>query len=295
MSFDGLGEFLIIRIQHLYNSINCTKHKHPLSQTKARTIITITFPRLPPKHINKMAFFLPRTAYHVQTPMNPLYHLLRELDQSVLQPQQPQRKRQCHPQQKTRAEVACPTYRVNARPWEPRFEAHETEDSFVIYGELPGLNKEHVTVEFPEPTKLVVSGKVERFTDAPKADETTPEKTAPTPTIESDNEDTRSRSSYQATVEDDVGGDDFEVLSHASGKSETSNQLEPETLSEKAKEKEPEQPQEPRRSGYRKEFSRYFTFPTYVNHEAVTAELKDGLLTVIVPKVTPKSHRIEIE
>ncbi|RFN50611.1 hypothetical protein FIE12Z_5114 [Fusarium flagelliforme] len=247
-----------------------------------------------------MAFFLPRTAYHVQAPINPLYHLLRELDQSVLQPQQPQpqRKRQCHPQQNSRAEVACPTYRVNARPWEPRFEAHETEDSFVIYGELPGLNKEHVTVEFPEPTKLVVSGKVERFTDAPKADEATPEKTAPAPTIESDNEDTRSRSSYQATVEDDVDGDDFEVLSHTSGKSETSNQPEPETLSEKAKEKQPaqpEQPQEPRRSGYRKEFSRYFTFPTYVNHEAVTAELKDGLLTVVIPKVTPKSHRIEIE
>ncbi|KAI1056552.1 hypothetical protein LB507_001424 [Fusarium sp. FIESC RH6] len=245
-----------------------------------------------------MAFFLPRTAYHVQAPMNPLYHLLRELDQSVLQPQQPQRKRQCHPQQKTRAEVACPAYRVNARPWEPRFEAHETRDSFVIYGELPGLNKEHVTVEFPEPTKLVVSGKVERFIDAPKADETTSEKTAPTPTIESDNEDTRSRSSYQATVEDDVDGDDFEVLSHTSGKSGTSNQPEPETVSEKAKETQPEQseqPQEPRRSGYRKEFSRYFTFPTYVNHEAVTAELKDGLLTIVIPKVTAKSHRIMIE
>ncbi|CVL12619.1 hypothetical protein FPRO06_08977 [Fusarium proliferatum] len=238
-----------------------------------------------------MAFFLPQTFYHIQAPQNPLYHLLRELDQSV---QQPQRKRQCQPQQKTRAQASCPAYRVNSRPWEPRFEAHETEDSFVLYGELPGMNKEHVTVEFPEPRKLVVSGKVERFTEEPKPVETTTEQTAPTPVTDSDNEDTRSRSSYQATVEDDVDDDEFEVLSHTSEKSKTVTQPEPETLSEKVQEEQPEQPEEPRRSGYSKEFSRYFTFPTYINHDAVTADLKDGLLTVVIPKATPKSQRIII-
>ncbi|KAF5234544.1 hypothetical protein FAUST_7524 [Fusarium austroamericanum] len=241
-----------------------------------------------------MAFFLPRTVYHTQAPLNPLYHLLRELDQSVQQPQQPQRRRQCQPQQKSQAQAECPAYRVTTRPWEPRFEAHETEDSFVLYGELPGLNKENVTVEFPEPRKLVVSGKVERFTDTPKPAETTTEQTAPAPVVESDNEDTQSRSSYQATVEDDVD-DEFEVLSHTSQKSETVSQAQPEAPSQKAVEKQPEQPKEPRRAGYTKEFSRYFTFPTYINHEAVTAELKDGLLTIIVPKAVPQSHRIVIE
>ncbi|KAM0371292.1 hypothetical protein ACHAPK_005514 [Fusarium culmorum] len=244
-----------------------------------------------------MAFFLPRTVYHTQAPLNPLYHLLRELDQSVQQPQQPQRRRQCQPQQKSRAQAECPAYRVTTPPWEPRFEAHETEDSFVLYGELPGLNKENVTVEFPEPRKLVVSGKVERFTDAPKPAETTTEQTAPAPAVESDNEDTQSRSSYQATVEDDVD-DEFEVLSHTSQKSETVSQPQPETPSQKGQKaavKQPEQPEEPRRAGYTKEFSRYFTFPTYINHEAVTAELKDGLLTIIVPKAVPQSHRIVIE
>ncbi|QPC71082.1 hypothetical protein HYE68_001834 [Fusarium pseudograminearum] len=241
-----------------------------------------------------MAFFLPRTVYHTQAPLNPLYHLLRELDQSVQEPQQPQRRRQCQPQQKSRAQAECPAYRVTTRPWEPRFEAHETEDSFVLYGELPGLNKENVTVEFPEPRKLVVSGKAERFTDTPKPAETTTEQTAPAPVVESDNEDTQSRSSYQATVEDDVD-DEFEVLSHTSQKSETVSQPQPETPSQKAAEKQPEQPEEPRRAGYTKEFSRYFTFPTYINHEAVTAELKDGLLTIIVPKAVPQSHRIVIE
>ncbi|KAM0429517.1 hypothetical protein ACHAQK_011004 [Fusarium lateritium] len=244
-----------------------------------------------------MAFFLPRTAYHIQAPVNPLYHILRELDLSVQQPRQPQPKRQCQAQQKSRAQASYPAYRVNTRPWEPRFEAFETEDSFFIHGELPGLNKEHVTVEFPEPCKLVVSGKVERFTDDPKAAETTTEQTDTTPIIDSNNEDTRSRSSYQATVEDDVDSDDFEVLSHVSEKSETISQPELETLSEKVKErqtKKPEQPDEPRRSGYRKEFSRYFTFSTYVNHEAVTAELKDGLLTIVIPKAASGSHRIMI-
>lgn len=244
-----------------------------------------------------MAFFLPRTIYHTQAPLNPLYHLLRELDQSVQQPQQPQQsqqKRQCQPHQKSHAQANCPAYRVNTRPWEPRFEAHETEDSFVIHGELPGMNKDHVTVEFPEPCKLVVSGKVERFTDVPKEAETTTEQTAPAPVIESEDEDTQSRSSYQATVEDDVDGDEFEVVDHTSEKSETIGQSEPEMPSEKTKEKQLEKPQEPRRSGYSKEFSRYFTFPTYVNYEAVTAELKDGLLTIVVPKETSKLRHIVI-
>lgn len=247
-----------------------------------------------------MAFFLPRTIYHTQAPLNPLYHLLRELDQSVQQPQQPQQpqqsqqKRQCQPHQKSHAHANCPAYRVNTRPWEPRFEAHETEDSFVIYGELPGLNKDHVTVEFPEPCKLVVSGKVERFIDAPKEAEIATEQTAPALVIESEDEDTQSRSSYQATVEDDVDGDEFEVVDHASEKSENIGQSDSEIPSEKTKEKQSEKPQEPRRSGYSKEFSRYFTFPTYVNYEAVTAELKDGLLTIVVPKETSQLRRIVI-
>jgi HSP20 family molecular chaperone IbpA len=161
------------------------------------------------------------------------------------------------------------------------------------------MNKEHVTVEFPEPRKLVVSGKVERFTKESKAVETTTattttEEATPAPVTDSDNEDTRSRSSYQATVEDDVDDDEFEVLSHTSEKSKTVSQPEPEILSEKAQEKQPEQPEEPRRSGYSKEFSRYFTFPTYINHDAVTADLKDGLLTIVIPKATPKSQRIII-
>ncbi|KAH7236653.1 HSP20-like chaperone [Fusarium tricinctum] len=241
-----------------------------------------------------MAFFLPRTIYHTQAPLNPLYYLLRELDQSVQQPQQSQQKRQCQPHQKSQAHTNCPTYRVNTRPWEPRFEAHETEDSFVVYGELPGMNKEHVTVEFPEPCKLVVSGKVERFIDAPKEAETTTEQTAPAPVIESQDEDTQSRSSYQATVEDDVDGDEYEVVDHASEKSENTGQPEPKIPSEKIEEKQSEKLQEPRRSGYSKEFSRYFTFPTYVNYEAVTAELKDGLLTIVVPKQTSKLRHIVI-
>jgi HSP20 family molecular chaperone IbpA len=241
-----------------------------------------------------MAFLTPRTIYHIQAPLNPLYHLFRELDQSVQQPHKPQRKRQCQPQQKGHTQAYYPKHRVESRPWEPHFEAQETEDSFVLYGELPGLNKDHVIVEFPEPRKLVVSGKVERFTEAPEAAETTTEQATVAPVIESDNEDSRSRSSYQATVEDDVDDDEFEVLSHTSGKSENISQPEPETLSEKDNKKQPEHPREPRRFGYSKEFSRYFTFPTYVNHEMVTAELKDGLLTITVPKATSKSHHIII-
>merc|ERR1712036_122549 len=43
------------------------------------------------------------------------------------------------------------------------------------------------------------------------------------------------------------------------------------------------------------EFHRSFTFPLRVNHDAVKASLKNGILSIIVPKAqTPKARKIEI-
>ncbi|KAI9164077.1 30 kDa heat shock protein [Paramyrothecium foliicola] len=235
-----------------------------------------------------MAFFFPRTVYHTPaTTLNPFFRLLSELDQQL---QQPQPTPQPHVR---RTEPRCPAYRVSVRPWEPHFEAQETDDAFVIYGELPGLNKDHVTVEFPEPRKLVVSGNVERQS-TPPTKPVEPLAQEPSVGIEAISEDTQSRSSYQATVEDDEEGDDFEVLSQSSKTSPEGQPAQSQQPSvEQADQKQPAETPNAPSSYTKKEFSRYFTFPTHVNHEAVTADLKDGLLTVVVPKAKkPEPHRV---
>lgn len=43
------------------------------------------------------------------------------------------------------------------------------------------------------------------------------------------------------------------------------------------------------------QFSRSFRFATAINTDAITAELADGVLMVIVPKLVPVTHRIEVD
>ncbi|KFA68091.1 hypothetical protein S40285_02579 [Stachybotrys chlorohalonatus IBT 40285] len=223
-----------------------------------------------------MSFFFPRTVYHSTPVFNPLASLLSELQQP--RPQYCQRPRETQHKR--------PAYRMSVRPWEPRFEARETEDSYVIYGELPGLSKEHITVEFPEDRKLVVGAKVEHNATAATAP-AEPAAQEAGPAAEPVPDDARSRSPFQATVEDD-DEDDFEVLSHTSEKSQSEKpqQKKPEPAVQKVEPKQqPTEQVENQHSGYTiQEFSRYFTFPTDVNHEFVTADLKDGLLQIVVPK-----------
>ncbi|KAI9154665.1 het protein [Paramyrothecium foliicola] len=222
--------------------------------------------------------------YQTTASFNPLLRLLSELEQEP-QPRQ-------HPQQPQRAQSGCPAYRFGVRSWEPRFEAQEIEDAFVIYGELPGLNKDHVTVEFPEPRKLVISGKVERSSNAAPVPAEIVQR-EPAPVIEPNAEDAPSRSSHQATVEDDnEEGDDFEVLSQDTEKTQSDKQKGKQPAIAKTQQKYTAEAAKSGLEFFSKEFSRYFNFPTHVSHEAVTADMKDGLLTIVVPKARPEPHRV---
>ena len=44
----------------------------------------------------------------------------------------------------------------------PKFDLHETKDTYELHGELPGFDRENVHVEFPEPQTLTIRGHVER-------------------------------------------------------------------------------------------------------------------------------------
>lgn len=45
--------------------------------------------------------------------------------------------------------------------WQPKFDIRETADHFELSGELPGMKKEDINIEFVEPQTLHISGKVE--------------------------------------------------------------------------------------------------------------------------------------
>lgn len=228
-----------------------------------------------------MAFYMPYTVRHSEAPLANLLRLVDDLN--------------TFPGSSSGCRSAYRTPRAAPRPWHPHFDARETQDSYVLRGELPGLNRDHVTIEFPEAQKIVISGKVVEDTpEGPAAVTTTTEQnsTATTATVDQADdaamsEETESRSSYQATVEDD-DEDDFEVVGESSKKQEKQPVVEPKLAAKQPEERRPQAAEE----RILRQFSRTFTFSSPVEYDFVTASLKDGLLEVVVPKLKHQPHQV---
>jgi HSP20 family molecular chaperone IbpA len=175
--------------------------------------------------------------------------------------------------------------------WQPKFDVRETADTYELHGELPGMVKEQVNIEFTDPQTMLVRGRVERTYTAG---------TPPAGHIEGNsnnnnnnaitegNEEGR-RNSHKATVEDE------------GTEGQTTAVTEPEKQQEVAASSTTEKKAAVDRAKYWLtersigEFSRSFSFPTRVEQEGVTANLKDGILSVTVPKAKKhESRRIAI-
>lgn len=143
----------------------------------------------------------------------------------------------------------------------PRFDLFEAEDHYQLEGELPGIKQEDISIEFTDEQTLVVSGKSEVYHE----------------------EGTRPKdSSHKARVEDEsegagAGGQSTEVVKSSSGDKQ---------------EKERTYWVSERRSGL---FNRSFSFPASVKRDAVKASLKNGILTLTIPKAPASSHKVTIQ
>ncbi len=161
----------------------------------------------------------------------------------------------------------------------PRFDLKEVKDAYVLEGELPGFDQKDISIEFTDEHTLVVSGRVEVTREEGQRPQGFLEAPEETPKIKD--------VPHRATVEDEgassankdaIGDESTDVV-----KSSDQEQKEPEHtywVSE-------------RTSG---SFTRSFSFPARVNQDDVKAGLKNGILTVVVPKAAaPESRKITIE
>lgn len=225
-----------------------------------------------------MAFF-PRTSYNQGHSLTPLFRLLEdEFDP---------RYRKCSVT-RTKRQYAVPQ-------WQPKFDVRETANAYELHGELPGVSKDNVTIEFSEPQTLVVRGKSERSYTAGTPPTALAEDTAMSgalPEAEEEPKITR-----QATVEDDEDEEWSNASHSAPGTPNT-------TTAEVAKQPEEEKPEEEKPADKAKywltersigEFSRSFNFPARVDQDEVTANFQDGILSIVVPKAKKhESRRIAI-
>ncbi|PNY24836.1 30 kDa heat shock protein [Tolypocladium capitatum] len=205
-----------------------------------------------------MAYFSSQNPYT----LTPFFRILDDFDNYSRHIGEQQHGRRC----------AVPT-------WQPKFDIRETADNYELHGELAGVSKDNVHIEFTEPQTMLVRGKVER---------TYSTRTPPTSQIEDAAgrgaiaEGEEPKSSHQATVEDDIEYVNTPTESTADAVVER----------QKTEEKRPVDKAKywltERRIG---EFSRSFNFPGRVDQDTVTASFNDGVLTIVVPKAKPRESR----
>jgi len=176
------------------------------------------------------------------------------------------------------------------RAFQPKFDVKEGKESYVLHGELPGIAQKDIDIQFSDAQTLVVKGRTEREYHAGSP---------PAGAIEgSDGEQKRieeggeGKQSHKATVEDEG-----EEGKQAQGKqAQASNGHEKQVVQHQKKEQHPAQHKYWVTERSIGEFHRSFTFPGRVDQDGVKASLKDGILTVVVPKAVAKeSKKIRIE
>jgi len=223
-----------------------------------------------------MAFF-PRELYSQGAGFTPLFRLLDDFDSYS---------REARPHGRH--------HRTHVPTFQPKFDVREVDNAFELHGELPGMDKKDVHIEFTDPQTLIIRGRIERTyrSESPAAALGDTEMTgAITEGDESAKSDVSDKKGHQATVEDEAETDATSVTAATPAT----------TVAEVAK-TEPVKEAKPvdkvkywvseRSIG---EFSRTFSFPVRVSQEEVAAKLDGGILTVVIPKA-PKheARRINI-
>ncbi|KAI9818174.1 MAG: hypothetical protein M1827_000799 [Pycnora praestabilis] len=180
------------------------------------------------------------------------------------------------------------------RAFQPKFDVREVKGAYELQGELPGIEQKDVSIEFVDPQTLVIKGRTEReFTSCtpPQAIEGSQESASRITIDDSD----QSSSYHKPSVEEDGAISDAGTSAAGADTPTTSATETQVTKSENpvAAKSNFKYWVSERSIG---EFHRSFSFPSRVDQDAVKASLKNGILSIVVPKATaPTSKRISID
>jgi HSP20 family molecular chaperone IbpA len=160
------------------------------------------------------------------------------------------------------------------RTFSPRFDVREVQDGYELHGELPGIEQKDVEIEFTDAQTLTVRGRTERSytSGTPPSRQVEGQKSGGAITEGGEQQ----HQSHKATVEDE----------NEAGKSET------QVVTQNQNQQVQHQPQDQAKYWVSErsvgEFARSFSFPNRVDQENVKASMKNGILSIWVPKA--KKH-----
>jgi len=152
------------------------------------------------------------------------------------------------------------------KSFNPKFDVKELKEEYQLHGELPGVEQKDVEIEFTDANTLTIKGRTERSYASG---------TPPTEAIEGNKATPAIEGNHHATVEDE-GAETTTTLTKGAAKAE--------------------QPKEPEAKFWVSErsvgeFSRSFSFPVRVDQDAVQASMKNGILSIVVPKAKKVESR----
>lgn len=168
--------------------------------------------------------------------------------------------------------------RNQIKSFTPKFDVKELNEAYELHGELPGIDQKDVEIEFTDTQTLTIKGRVER-----KYTRGTP----PAGFVEG------GASSKGAITQGGEHHDKFHKATVEDEKTEGgSTAVQVKNAGEQAESEEKFWVSE-RSVG---EFSRSFSFPVRVDQDAVKASMKNGILSILVPKAKKaESRKISIQ
>ena len=193
------------------------------------------------------------------------------------------------------------------RHFTPRFDVREVGQAYELQGELPGIEQKDLDIEFVDERTLVIRGRTaSEHTTAPATEaETGTNKAveAGEATATSDDASDHSTTTYhKPSVEEEDGYVDAGAESSADGAktpaTENTNAKATEVAHTEKNNQTVVQPNHKYWVSERSvgEFERRFSFPGRVDQEAVKASLRNGILSVVVPKIVAReARRIQVE
>jgi HSP20 family molecular chaperone IbpA len=162
------------------------------------------------------------------------------------------------------------------RSFSPKFDVKETKDAYELHGEFPGIEQKDINIEWTDSNTLTISGRTEShheegrrpqgFVEEGEGASSSSDKKKLQPSVEDEND----------------GGSGNKAVAKQDGQEVTKHQ-QPDTkfwVSERAV----------------GEFHRSFSFPARIDQDNVKASLKNGILSIVVPKAqASKARKINIE
>jgi len=168
-------------------------------------------------------------------------------------------------------------HRGHIKTFQPRFDVKEVADGYELHGELPGIEQKDIEIEFTDAQTLTIRGRTERSYTSGTPPSNLVEGTKLSGAITEGGE---QHNNHKATVEDE------DAVSNTNTPVATQEQK-PQQQQEQAKYWVSE-----RSVG---EFARSFSFPARVDQDAVKASMKNGILSIVVPKAKKhESRKIQI-